>query len=361
LAAPEFAAGSRGALLGPSVDSGLADVCRHIAIWQILALTVFLGIVAAFEMPTRQAFTLDMIERVEDLPNAIALNSSLFNASRLVGPSLAGVMIASIGEAGCFLINGLSYLAILLALWAMRLPRPVVTKAKKPLLHDLLAGFRYGWNFTPIRNILLLLALLSLMGMPYAVLMPVFAKDILRGGPHTLGILMAASGFGALIGTIYLAGRKSVLGLGAQLPLMAGCFGVGLIGFAFSKNLVLSAACLALSGFGMMTSMASSNTILQSIAEEDKRGRLMSLYTLALAGVAPFGSLMAGTFAKYLGAPRTVAAGGAACMIAAGLFALQIESLRRQIHPIYTQKGILPEVAKGLGAASTVTTYTQEN
>jgi MFS family permease len=333
----------------------------RIQVWHLMVLAIFLGAVNSFDMPTRQAFTLEMISRKEDLANAIALNSSVFNASRLIGPTIAGILIALVGEGTCFLINGISYMAVIAALLAMRLAPTRTRASEKKFLQDLQAGVRYAFGFLPIRNILLLLALISLVGMPYTVLMPVFAKDILRGGPNTLGFLMAGAGVGALIGTIYLAARKSIVGLGAMIPLAAACFGLGLIGFSFSHHILFSLPLVALSGFGMMVSMASSNTILQTIAEEDKRGRLMSLYAVAFAGMAPFGSLLAGTLSTRIGAPATLTLGGFICLIGAGLFTLQLPQLRALIRPIYRQKGILPSVATGLGAASDLTSSTRES
>jgi len=331
-----------------------------IQIWHLMALAVFSGAINSFDMPTRQAFTLEMVDRKEDLANAIALNSSVFNASRLIGPTVAGILISLVGEGTCFLLNGLSYIAVIVALLSMRLAPPQAQASGKDFLKDLQVGVRYAFGFLPIRNILLLLALVSLVGMPYTILMPVFAKDVLRGGAQTLGILMAGTGVGALVGTIYLAARNSVVGLGKRIPLAAACFGVGLIGFSFSRTMLFSVPLIAVAGFGMMVSMAASNTILQTIAEEDKRGRLMSLYAMAFAGVAPFGSLLAGTLSTRIGAPATLTLGGFVCLVGAGLFALQLPRLRALVRPIYSQKGILPVVASGLSAASEVASATRE-
>lgn len=331
-----------------------------VQVWQIVVLAVLLGAVNSFDMPARQAFTLEMVGRKEDLANAIALNSSLFNASRLLGPSLAGVLISLFGEGLCFLLNGVSYIAVILALLAMRLAPAPAQAREKDIFQDLWAGVRYAFGFLPIRNILLLLGLVSLVGMPYTVLMPVFAKDILHGGPETLGFLMACAGLGALIGAVYLAARRTVVGLGAWIAYAAGLFGLGLIGFSVSRSLLLSALMLAVSGFGMIVGMASSNTILQTIAEEDKRGRLMSLYALSFAGMAPFGSLLAGTLSARIGAPATLAFGGLASLAGATLFALQLPQLRNLVRPIYREKGILPAVAAGLQTASELTSPPRE-
>ena len=331
-----------------------------IQVWHLVALAVFSGAINSFDVPTRQAFTLEMVGRKEDLPNAIALNSSLFNASRLIGPTVAGVLISLVGEGTCFLLNGLSYSAVIVALLSMRLAPQQARTSEKNFLNDLQTGMRYAFGFLPIRNILLLLALVSFVGMPYTVLMPVFAKDVLGGGAQTLGILMAGTGVGALVGTIYLAVRNSVVGLGKRIPLAAACFGVGLIGFSFSSHMLFSLPLIAVAGFGMMVSMAACNTILQTIAEEDKRGRLMSLYAMAFAGVAPFGSLLAGTLSTHIGAPTTLTLGGCVCLIGAGLFALQLPQLRALVRPIYSQKGLLPAVASGLSAANEATSASRE-
>jgi MFS family permease len=331
-----------------------------IQVWHLMVLAVFLGVVNSLDMPIRQAFTLEMVDRKEDLANAIALNSSVFNASRLIGPTIAGILISLVGEGPCFLLNGVSYIAVVVALLSMRLAPSQAPISEKSFVKDLRVGLRYAFGFLPIRNILLLLALVSLVGMPYTILMPVFAKDILGGGAHTLGILMAGTGVGALVGTIYLAARNSVVGLGKRIPLATACFGVGLIGFSFSRHMLFSMPLIAVAGFGMMVSMAASNTILQTIAEEDKRGRLMSLYAMAFAGMAPFGSLLAGTLSTRVGAPGTLTLGGVVCLVGAGLFALQLPQLRALVRPIYNQKGIIPAVASGLSSASELTSATRE-
>jgi MFS family permease len=323
-----------------------------IAIWQIIALSIFLGIISALDMPSRQSFVVEMVESRDDLPNAIALNSSLFNAARLVGPSVAGVLIAAVGEGVCFLINGLSYIAVIAALLAMRIVPAETGPSRASIVHELKTGLAYAFGLAPIRAILLLLSMVSLVGMPYTVLMPVFAKDILHGGSRTYGFLMAAAGVGALMGAGYLASRRSVLGLGRTIVLAACLFGGGLILFSQSRWLWLSLALLVLSGFGMMVQMASSNTVIQTIVDDDKRGRVMSFYAMTFAGMAPFGSLLAGWTAQRIGAPWTLAVGGCCCIVGALVFASKLPALRRIVHPIYVNKGIIPEVAAGIGSAS---------
>ncbi|HUJ28427.1 MAG TPA: MFS transporter [Myxococcales bacterium] len=323
-----------------------------ITVAEIAALQLFQGVINAFDTPARQAFVVEMVEDRADLPNAIALNSSMFNGARLLGPSVAGVLIALVGEGGCFLIDGVSYLAVIAGLLAMRV-RPFVPRAeRKHVLHELREGWRYAAGSPAIRAMLLLLGLVSLVGMPYAVLMPVFASARLHGGAHTLGFLMAASGCGALAGALRLAMRKSVLGLGRTLVSMAALFGVALALFASSTTLWLSLGLLVVVGFAMMQQTAATNTILQTIVEEHMRGRVMAFYAVAVMGTAPFGSLIAGALAERIGAPWTVAGGGLICTAMAALFALKLPALREQIKPIYRKLGILPEVAEGLQHAT---------
>ena len=290
-----------------------------------------------------------MVENREDLANAIALNSSMVNGARLIGPSLGGVVIAAVGEGWCFMIDAISYLAVIASLLAMKVtPRMVLATTDANIFRQLREGWTYATRIAPIRDILLLLGLVSLVGMPYTVLMPVFADEVLHGGPNTLGMLMAASGVGALIGAMFLAARKSVLGLGKYIPLMAGAFGAGLILFSFTRVLWLSLLFMVITGLGFMVQMAVSNTILQTIVDEDKRGRVMSFYTMAFMGTAPFGSLLAGGVAERIGAPHTLLAGGIGCVLGAIWFATTLSELRRDIRPIYVRIGILPEVAKGI-------------
>lgn len=300
-----------------------------VAVWQIIFLGILLGVVNAFDMPARQSFVVEMVENKEDLGNAIALNSSIVNGARLIGPSIAGVLVAAFGEGICFLVNGLSYLAVILALLAMRITRQEVRPQGPRGWRGMREGFFYAFSFAPIRAVLLLLALASLMGMPYTVLMPVFAKDILHGGPSTLGFLMGATGVGALAGGLYLASRRTVLGLGRFIPFATGIFGLGLVAFSFSQLLWLSLLLLLLIGFGLTAQAASSNTVLQTIVDEDKRGRVMSFYTMAFMGMVPFGSLLAGGLASLIGTPRTVMVGGLVCLLNALLFIQRISAYLR--------------------------------
>ena len=313
---------------------------RSITVWQIVPLSVFLGCVNAFDITTRQAFVVEMLEKKEDLGNAIALNSSLVNGARLIGPAIAGVLIAAVGEGVCFLLNGISYIAAIAALIAMKIERPAAPMAaRNGFMRDLYEGFSYAFGFSPIRSILLLLALVSFMGTPYQVLMPIFAGGILKGGPHTLGFLMGASGLGALAGAVFLASRKSSPRLGMITPLAGALFGLGLMVFSRSRLLWLSLPLMSVTGFGMMVQMASSNMVLQSIVDDGKRGRVMSLFAMAFLGMAPFGSLVAGGLASRLGAPYTLFLCGAGCVAGSLLFSSRLPSLKKELAPVYGQKG----------------------
>ena len=324
----------------------------RITIGEIIALSLFQGAINAFDMPARQAFVVQMVEDRADLSNAIALNSSMVNGARLIGPSLAGIIIAAFGEGYCFLIDGFSYIAVIISLLLMHITAQSVRPKRSDVLDELRDGWNYVAHFAPIRSILLLLALISLVGMPYTVLMPIFAGTVLHGGAHTLGFLMAASGVGALGGALVLATRRSVVGLGRVIAMTAGGFGVGLVAFANSRWLPLSLALLMVTGFSMMTQMASTNTILQTIVDEDKRGRVMSFYSMAFQGTAPFGSLIAGAAAARIGAPYTLMIGGSLCVVGAAWFCTELPKIRAIVRPIYRRMGIIPEVAAGMEAAA---------
>ena len=319
-------------------------ITHSIAVWHIILLSFFLGAVNAFDIPVRQSFTVDMINDREDLSNAIALNSSMVNAARLIGPSIGGILIALFGEGTCFLVNALSYIAVLFSLGMMELPRwERSSRQKEPVIIQLKEGFLYTLNFMPIRTILMLLSVMSLVAGGVQALMPVFARDIFHGGARTLGILMAASGLGALAGAIYLANRRNVLGLSKIIACSAALFGIGVIVFSRTSVLIIGLPILLFSGFGMMVQMASSNIILQTIVEEDKRGRVMSFYTMAFMGLAPFGSLLSGFLATRIGADSTLLWGGGFCIIAVTIFALQLPKFRKLVRPVYVQKGIIVE------------------
>jgi MFS family permease len=312
-------------------------------VWKLVGLGFFLGIVNAFDMPIRQSFLVEMVPDRELLGNAIALNSSIVNGARLVGPALAGLLIANWGEDACFFLNAISYVAVLLALLSMRDLRRREAYVSAPVWGRLKEGFQYAFGFAPLRSLLLMLATVSFMAMATSVLIPVFAKDIFHGDAHTQGFLMGASGLGALGAALYLASRKSVLGLGRAIALAAMFYGVFQIAFSCSTGFWMAIPILIGSGFCMMLHMAAVNTLIQTITEEDKRGRVMSLYAMAFTGVAPIGSLVGGTLASQIGATATVRICGGICIVAAALFGLQLPKLRKLVRPIYEEAGILPK------------------
>ena len=320
---------------------------KIITIHEIIALSVFQGLINAFDMPGRQSFLVQMVSRdtgkpdKQDLSNAIALNSSIVNVARLIGPAIAGIIIAAVGEGYCFAIDGASYIAVVASLLMMRVPASTIARTTTSMLEQLREGWSYVVHFRPIRTILTLFALLSLMGMPFMVLMPIFASQVLHGGAHTLGYLMGASGVGALTSAVSLALRKSVRGLTTMIQIAAVMFGSGLILFGLSHYLVLSLLLMVVVGFGMMQGLAASNTVIQTLVPEDKRGRVMSYYTMAFVGMAPFGSLLAGALAHRFGASHAVMITGAFCLIGAAWFSTQLKSVRAIMKPIYIEMGIL--------------------
>jgi MFS family permease len=315
---------------------------HRITIREVLALSAFQGAINAFEMPGRQAFMVQMVEDRGDLPNAIAINSSMVNLARLIGPSLAGLVIAATNEGWCFLIDGVSYIAVIISLLLMRVHVQDVKRATMSMLEQLREGWQYVSTFVPVRSILLLFATLSLMGMAHVVLMPVFAAEVLQGGPYTLGFLMSAAGVGALISSLSLALRKSVRGLSKMLPIAAAIFGAGLVLFGMSRLLWLSLLLMVVVGFGMMQGLTVSNTIIQTLVPEDKRGRVMSYYMAAFVATAPFGSLLAGELAQWIGALRTVMLTGTFCIAGAAWFWTQLRAIRKEMRPIYIQLGLVP-------------------
>jgi MFS family permease len=311
-----------------------------ITIGEIIALTAFQGLINALDMPARQSFLVQMVDDRRDLSNAIAINSSMANGARLIGPAIAGVVIAVAGEGWCFLIDGTSYFAVIASLLMMRIPTAEVRRHATRL-----AQMREGWDyvsqFRPIRTILVLFSLISLMGWPYSVLLPVFAGQVLHGGPHTLGWLTGASGIGAFLSAISLALRKSVLGLTRMLQIASATLGGALILFGLSHELWLSLVLMVFAGFGLIQCAAVSNTIIQTLVPEDKRARAMSYYTMAFFGSAPFGSLLAGALAHRVGAPDAVIATGVCCLAGSLWFTIQALKLRASMRPIYREMGLL--------------------
>jgi MFS family permease len=320
-------------------------IAKIVTIYEILGLAVLQGLINAFDMPVRQSFLIQMVEDKQDLGNAIALNSSMVNLARLIGPALAGIIIGAVGEGYCFLIDGVSYLAVIVSLFLMRITIAPAKRQTTSMLQQLSEGWTYVRGFSPIRTILLLFAVISLTGMPYLVLMPIFASKVLHGGPHTLGWLMGASGVGALASALLLALKKSVRGLTSAIRTAAYLFGASLILFGLSRNLWLSMLLMMLTGFGMMQGLASSNTVIQTLVPEKMRGRVMSYYTVAFVGMAPFGSLLAGALAHAFGAPHAVMITGACCLVGAVWFSTQLDSIRVVMRPIYEEMGILKPAA----------------
>jgi MFS family permease len=331
-----------------------------IQIWHVILMSILLGTVNGFDMPTRQAFVYELVENRDDLPNAIALNSLIFNGARLIGPTIAGLIIAAAGEGACFLINAVSFIPVLAVFAFMKIRPSKIPLTNGHVFADIHDGFKYAAGFVPIRAILLLLIFIGLAAMPYSVLMPVFARDILLGNSRTLGFLMGATGVGAITGALFLAAQKTVSRLSSFVVMALSIFAVAIFAFSMSGMLWFSMIMLTLAGFGLMVMIAAVNTVLQTIVDDDKRGRVMSLYSMSFIGMAPFGSLLAGTAAHIIGAPRTVLISGCLCILAAVLFSRKLPEIKKLIHPIYVRKGILPEVADGLGTASRLTEQTKE-
>jgi MFS family permease len=310
---------------------------HKIEVWQIIALGIVLGIINAFDVPARQSLVIKMVDDKKDLGNAIALNSSMVNAARLIGPSVAGVLIAYFGEGFCFLINAISYLFVITTLLFMTIKPNTIIPSQKNIIQEFREGFNYTFGNITIKTLILLLAVISLVGMPYTILMPIFAGNILHGSSHTFGFLMASTGVGALVGSLYMASRKNVAGLEKLVPISSIIFGCGIIAFALSRNLYLSMFVLLFTGLGMIFQMAASNTIIQTIVDETKRGRVMSFYTMAFMGAAPFGSLLAGWSANIIGAPITLVIGGIFCIIGAIVYFTVLPKMMRALNPIYEQ------------------------
>lgn len=313
-----------------------------LTLWQLASLALFAGVANSFETPTRQAFFVQLLDDRDDLPNAIALNSVLMNGARLVGPSIGGLVVAAWGETACFALNAASYLAVLAALRVARPVRPSPPRAPSHPLADLADGWRYAMGFVPIRRMLLLLATLSITVGPYSTLMPAIAVKTFGEGAWLVGLFIGAVGLGAVVAAVGLARRPSVRGLAKWIAMSSILAGLGAIGFCFSRSVPLSAALMALSGFGMFMTAASCNTIVQSVIDEDKRGRVMSYYTMFFIGSLPIGHLAAGAIAERIGAPLTFLAGGVACTIAGIAFAARLDTFREHLRPAYIRRGIIP-------------------
>jgi MFS family permease len=313
-----------------------------VQVWHVLVMSLLLGMVNAVETPTRQAFLLELVESKADLPNAIALQSMLFNGARFVGPTIAGIILAAAGEALCFLLNGVSYLAVVAAYVAIRVPARPIRAARSALWDEIASGFRYAFGSLATRRPIVLLAALSLFTAPWQPLMPIYAAERFTGDSSTLGLLIGAVGVGAFAATAFLAVRATVRGLGRVI---AGCSlmaALALTGFALSATLWLSLVLLVLFGFGLVATVASTNTILQTVADEDKRGRIISIYVTTFLGIAPISNFVAGTIAEAIGAHWTLFGCGVALAAAAAWFAWNLGSWRAALRPIYAKQGIVP-------------------
>ena len=325
-----------------SLTMAALTLAHVITLREIVALAVFQGLINAFDTPGRQIFLVQMVEDRNDLGNAIAINSSMANGARLIGPALAGLVIAAFGEGGCFLIDGISYLAVIASLLLMRIKPLDIDRSNASMFEQMREGWQYVSTFRPVRTILLFSALLALMGYPYAVLLPIFAGQVLHGGAATLGWLTGASGIGALVSGLSLAVRKSAAGLTRMLPVAAAVLGGALILFGLSDTLWLSLVLMVFVGFGMMQVFSASNTVIQTLVPEDKRSRVMSYYVMALFGTAPFGSLLAGSLAHRIGAPHTVFLTGAFCIATSLWFTLELPKMNAVMRPVYQDMGLPP-------------------
>ncbi len=311
---------------------------KWLTVWEIIVLSSLLGVVNAFDIPARQSFLVEMVGR-EDLMNAIALNSSMFNGARVVGPAVAGILVASIGEGWCFFANAVSFIAVIAGLLLMKIT-PRETGQHVPMIDHIVEGFQYVRRTLPVRDLLILIGIVSLVGMPYTVLMPIFADRILHGGAWGLGLLMGSTGVGALFGALYLASRTGVRGLGRVAAISSTGFGALLVVFAFSHNFIFSLIILVPTGFTMMTIMACANTLIQSMVPDQLRGRMMSLYSMMLMGMAPLGALFGGVVADWISAPWAVAIGGIACLGAARMFFVRLPLLRGEVEQLLAAQGM---------------------
>jgi len=315
-----------------------------IEVWHIIVLSLVFGVISAFDAPARQSLVIDLIDKPEDLSNAIALNSAIFNGARLIGPAIAGIIIALVGEGICFSLNALSFIAVIIALVKIRIPNKQAVSQQDDFWKSFREGFQYTFQSVPIRTLIFSLAILSLFGFPFMVLLPAYAKEILLGGSDTLGFLMSALGAGALIGSIYMASRRSVLGLGKVIALNITLFGMAVLLSSFSSILFISLFILFFCGLSMILSLSAMNTMIQTLAEDDKRGRVMSFYAMALMGAQPIGNLLAGSVASGIGIPHTFLIFGSITFLSGIWFSVKRKSLRKYVHPIYRDKGILPSV-----------------
>lgn len=314
---------------------------KTVAPWHIILISVISGIAWTFEMTTRHSFIPEMVDKKEDLGNAIALNSVLFNVARLIGPAIAGVLIATAGEGICFILNGVSFITVIAALMMMNLKKRDHTAHKHPL-KELKEGFRSAFGSVAIRYIIFLMAFISLTGSAVMVLLPVFAKEILHGSAQTFGLLTGAVGLGALTGALYMASRKTVRGLGTIIIAALMLYGTALIAASFTGIALVTMLFLVLCGAGTMLHTASSNTIIQTVTEDDVRGRVMSFFLLSFSAFGPLGSLIAGWLAGIFGVRIVLLCGGVSTLVAGIVFLAVLPEIRKHLKPVYIKKGIIP-------------------
>jgi MFS family permease len=320
----------------------LLTLTGRVHVWHVMVLATMLGVVNAFDLPARQAFLIEMVGK-GDLMNAIALNSTIFNGARVVGPAIAGILVAWIGEGWCFFANGISFIAVITGLLLMKLPKFQKAENPQPFVENLMEGIRFVRNTTPIRALLLLVGLVSLVAVPYTVLMPIFADRVLHGGARGLGILMGASGVGAVLGALTLAAKKGLKGLSRWIPIASAGFGACLILFSISRIFWLSVALLVPMGYGLMLQLSSTNTLIQAMVPDRLRGRTMAVYAMMFMGMAPIGSLLAGALASHIGAPLTVGIGGGVAIIGAGFFARHVPKIREQARDLINTQGLVAQ------------------
>ncbi len=306
-----------------------------IQVWHIIVLSIYLGIVTAIDAPVRQAFIVQLVDRREDLSNAIALNSTGFHIAQLIGPSLAGILSAAYGEGICFLLNAIAFTAVLFSLFIIRIRTALRVPARQRVLKNLAEGLRYSWNYLPIRVFVILQVMFGLFGFPYSTVMPIFARDMLSGGADTLGYLMAAAGTGAITGSLFLASRTGAVGMGRLIPVSVSIFGLGIVAFSQSTTMFISLGIVAIVGGSQQLILAGSNTVVQTVVDEDKRGRVMSLFMIAGLGVAPFGNLLTGSVAELIGAPTTLAINGSILLLSVVYFALRMPKVRAAARSAY--------------------------
>jgi MFS family permease len=323
-----------------SLVLGILVLFNLIEVWHIISLSLIFGVISAFDSPARQSLVIDLIDKPEDLGNAIALNSAIFNGARLVGPAIAGVTISVVGEGICFMLNALSFIAVIGALMRIKISEKQAVHSTN-FIESFKEGFQYTFQSVPIRTLIIVLAVISLVGLPFIVLLPAYAKEILHGSSDTLGYLMSAMGAGALLGAFYMAARRSVIGLGKIISVNAGLLGLAIALVAFSGAMSFSLILFFFGGLSMILFLSSLNTMLQTIAEEDKRGRVMSFYAMALMGISPIGNLLAGIIASEIGISYTLLIGGGITILSGVWFEINRKTLREHIRPIYINKGIL--------------------